>query len=183
MTALQAYIGIVIAFVCAAFALAVAPSKRVLIFAGISAAGWCLFAAGSGVHMALALAVSFAIAQILGLAGIFVAGNSSLQNPVTKTGYLLCAFSVAGIPPCFGFWPRLLIIMETVQAGAVWQAAALILATLFILFSLFRGSEKVISGDEKIPLSSYISLSLGAACLVLGFGFKPAIAVIQSILL
>jgi len=54
----------------------------------------------------------------------------SQRQPGFAFGMFIFMFSLAGIPPMFGFWPKLLVFTAAVQAGYVALAVAAILGTV-----------------------------------------------------
>jgi NADH-quinone oxidoreductase subunit N len=51
-------------------------------------------------------------------------------RPAFAAAFAIFMFSLAGIPPLFGFWPKLLVFTAAVQAGYVPLAVAAILGTV-----------------------------------------------------
>jgi NADH-quinone oxidoreductase subunit N len=51
-------------------------------------------------------------------------------RPAFAAAFAIFMFSLAGIPPLFGFWPKLLVFTAAVQAGYVALAVAAILGTV-----------------------------------------------------
>jgi NADH-quinone oxidoreductase subunit N len=54
----------------------------------------------------------------------------SQTRPGFAAAFAIFMFSLAGIPPLFGFWPKLLVFTAAVQAGYVALAVAAILGTV-----------------------------------------------------
>src|SRR6201999_890426 len=54
----------------------------------------------------------------------------SQTRPALAAAFAVFMFSLAGIPPLFGFWPKLLVFTAAVQAGYSWLAVAAILGTV-----------------------------------------------------
>ncbi len=71
--------------------------------------------------------------------------------PVTAVAFLICAFSVIGIPPFGGFFSKFLVIMGTVQAGQIWVAGAALFTAVLTLFYLLRVFSMVFLGEPKHP--------------------------------
>jgi NADH-quinone oxidoreductase subunit N len=66
--------------------------------------------------------------------------------------FAIFMFSLAGIPPLFGFWPKLLVFTAAVQAGYVALAVAAILGTVIGAYYYLR-IVKVMYMDE--PATTY----------------------------
>jgi proton-translocating NADH-quinone oxidoreductase chain N len=71
--------------------------------------------------------------------------------PITAAAFLLCAFSVIGIPPFGGFFSKFLVIMGTVRAGMVVLAAIALFTAVLTMFYLLRAFSQVFLGEAKTP--------------------------------
>ncbi|WP_265563149.1 NADH-quinone oxidoreductase subunit NuoN [Sphingomicrobium arenosum] len=54
----------------------------------------------------------------------------SQSRPGMAAALAIFMFSLAGIPPLFGFWPKLLVFNAAVDAGLIWVAVAGIIGTV-----------------------------------------------------
>jgi NADH-quinone oxidoreductase subunit N len=68
-------------------------------------------------------------------------------RPAFAAAFAIFMFSLAGIPPLFGFWPKLLVFTAAVQAGYVLLAVAAILGTVIGAYYYLR-IVKVMYMDE-----------------------------------
>jgi NADH-quinone oxidoreductase subunit N len=73
-------------------------------------------------------------------------------RPAFAAAFAIFMFSLAGIPPLFGFWPKLLVFTAAVQAGYVTLAVAAILGTVIGAYYYLR-IVKVMYMDE--PAAAY----------------------------
>jgi formate hydrogenlyase subunit 3/multisubunit Na+/H+ antiporter MnhD subunit len=71
--------------------------------------------------------------------------------PLTAVAFLLCAFSVIGIPPFGGFFSKFLVIMGTVKAGQVGLAAIALFTAVLTMFYLLKAFSLVFLGEAKHP--------------------------------
>jgi formate hydrogenlyase subunit 3/multisubunit Na+/H+ antiporter MnhD subunit len=71
--------------------------------------------------------------------------------PVTAVAFLLCAFSVIGIPPFGGFFSKFLVIMGTLQAGQIWLAGTALFTAVLTMFYLLKVFSLVFLGEPKNP--------------------------------
>jgi NADH-quinone oxidoreductase subunit N len=76
----------------------------------------------------------------------------SQTRPGLAAAFAVFMFSLAGIPPLFGFWPKLLVFTAAVQAGYVALAVAAILGTVIGAYYYLR-IVKVMYMDE--PAAPY----------------------------
>ncbi|HVU29647.1 MAG TPA: NADH-quinone oxidoreductase subunit N, partial [Sphingomicrobium sp.] len=71
-------------------------------------------------------------------------------RPGLAAAFAVFMFSLAGIPPLFGFWPKLLVFTAAVQEGYVALAVAAILGTVIGAYYYLR-IVKVMYMDEPAP--------------------------------
>jgi formate hydrogenlyase subunit 3/multisubunit Na+/H+ antiporter MnhD subunit len=69
--------------------------------------------------------------------------------PWTAVAFIVCAFSVIGIPPFGGFFSKFMVIAGTVQADRIWVAAAALFAAVLTMFYLFKAFSLVFLGEAK----------------------------------
>ncbi len=69
--------------------------------------------------------------------------------PLTAVTFLLCAFSVIGIPPLGGFLSKFMVIMGTVEANQIWVAGVALFIAVLTMFYLFRLFSAVFLGEAK----------------------------------
>jgi NADH-quinone oxidoreductase subunit N len=70
-------------------------------------------------------------------------------RPAMAAAFAIFMFSLAGIPPLFGFWPKLLVFTAAVQAGYVALAVAAILGTVIGAYYYLK-IVKVMYMDEPV---------------------------------
>jgi NADH-quinone oxidoreductase subunit N len=61
---------------------------------------------------------------------IYALSGLSQTRPAYAAAFAVFMFSLAGIPPLFGFWPKLLVFKAAVDVGFVALAVAAILGTV-----------------------------------------------------
>ncbi|MGE5563813.1 MAG: NADH-quinone oxidoreductase subunit NuoN [Bacillota bacterium] len=84
------------------------------------------------------------VEEIASLSGL------SQTRPGLAAAFAVFMFSLAGIPPLFGFWPKLLVFTAAVEAGYVALAVAAILGTVIGAYYYLR-IVKVMYLDEPAP--------------------------------
>lgn len=184
-------ISVITIIVAAGSALVSTNMKRILAYSTISQLGYIMLALSLNTDIALKAAFVYILAHSLAKAGLFLCAGiiehetgtkdiallGGLVKTMPRTGlaYMLCALSIMGIPPFLGFWPKLMIIILTVQAGYTLAGILAVAGALFTLFYLFRlfsevflGKTQTPGGEENSPVMVYSVLFLGAASLVLG---------------
>jgi len=136
--------------------------KRILAYSTISQIGYIFL----GLSVANPTAVSGGLLYILmhglGKAGLFLCAGIVIHStnkrdiremggliktmPITAISFLVCAFSVIGLPPLGGFFSKLLVIMGTIQANQIWIAALALFTAILTMYYLMRVFALVFSG-------------------------------------
>jgi len=144
--------------------------KRLLAYSSINNVGFALFglAAGSAegvaatltymaVYVAMTLGSFLCVLQMRDADGAPVEAIASLSGlsrtrPGLAAAFAIFMFSLAGIPPLFGFWPKFLVFDALVVAG-YWPLAMIGIATSVIGAFYYLKIVKTIYFDE--PASDY----------------------------
>ncbi|MFA5410975.1 MAG: NADH-quinone oxidoreductase subunit L [Candidatus Omnitrophota bacterium] len=189
--------------VAAGSALVEENMKRILAYSTISQLGYILLAFSLG-GIAFKVALVYILAHSLAKAGLFLCagiiehktgtkdinelGGLLRSMPYTATAYLLCAFSIIGIPPFLGFWPKFMTVLLTIQSGHILAGVLAVTGALFTLFYLMRLFNKVFLGetrikaeDDKKSAMTWVVLILGAFSLILGLFFRLPFNFVSSI--
>jgi formate hydrogenlyase subunit 3/multisubunit Na+/H+ antiporter MnhD subunit len=98
--------------------------------------------------------------------------------PVTAVGFLLCIFSIIGIPPLGGFFSKLFVIQGIVQSGNVAIASLAIFTAVLTALYLLRLFTLVFLGEprdsgihahaEGTPIMVYVVATLAVLSIVAG---------------
>ncbi|MGE0179848.1 MAG: NADH-quinone oxidoreductase subunit NuoN [Sphingomonas sp.] len=99
------------------------------------------------------------VEAIAGLAGL------SRSRPWLALAMAMFMFSLAGIPPLFGFWPKFLVFQAAVGAGLTWLAAVAI-ATSVIGAFYYIMIVKLIYFDEPAPALAEAREPVGAGLIL-----------------
>jgi len=165
--------------------------KRILAYSTISQLGYIMLALALNTYLSLKIALIYILAHSLAKAGLFLCagiiehktGTKDIRQlggllkamPYTATAYLLCAFSIIGLPPFLGFWPKFMLILSYARAGYILAAIVAVLGAVFTMFYLFRLYNYVFLGEPKIAVQEtnksfmvFAVLILGILSLVLG---------------
>jgi NADH-quinone oxidoreductase subunit N len=99
------------------------------------------------------------VETIASLAGL------SRTRPMLALAMAMFMFSLAGIPPLFGFWPKFLVFQAAVEANLTWLAAVAI-ATSVIGAYYYIMIVKLIYFDEPAPAFAETKEPVGAALIL-----------------
>lgn len=149
-----------------------------------------------GGPLALEGAVFYALHSIIlmsalyfavGLAGKLAGGFSLTaiaglyrSNPAFAGLNLALFFAAAGLPPFSGFWPKAILVKASLQSGAWWLAAGILIAGFFSLVALgrifilayWRPDPAAKSASVSLPVSEWLPL-IALTALVVWFGVFP----------
>ncbi len=188
------------------FAIAQTNLKRMLAYSTISHIGFLLlgFVNGSadGYAAAMFYAISYALMATVAFGMILLLARAGFEaeeiddfkglnkrNPWYAAVMGLAMFSLAGVPPLFGFFAKLMVLKAAIDAGQLWLAIVAIVFAIIGLYYYLR-VVKVMYFDEPADAAPLalprdvafrVGLSLnGFALLVLGVAWAPLLAWCQN---
>ncbi len=183
-------------------AIAQSNLKRMLAYSTISHVGFILLGLSNGTPTgyaaAMFYAISYAIMTTAVFGGILLLARAGFEaeeiddfkglnqrNPWYAFIMLLIMASLAGIPPLFGFFAKLMVLKAAIDGGMLWLAIVAIVFAIIGAFYYLRvikvmyfdqpadGATLALPND--LPLRWLLSIN-GAALLVLGVLWGPLIA-------
>jgi NADH:ubiquinone oxidoreductase subunit 5 (subunit L)/multisubunit Na+/H+ antiporter MnhA subunit len=166
--------------------------KRILAYSTISQIGYIFLGLSISSPVAIAGALLYILMHGLGKAGLFLCagivehsthkrdirelGGLIKTMPLTAVAFLICAFSVIGIPPLGGFFPKFMVIFGTVEAGQIGLAAAALFIAVLTAFYLFRMFHAVFLGESKTDVRE------GSPSMLLAVAVLAALSIAAGIL-
>lgn len=140
--------------------------------------GFMILGLGLYTEAAIAGAVFYLIHDIVVKTNLFmvsgliyrIKGTFSMRNlgglyahyPMFSLLMIIPLFSLIGIPPLSGFWPKLALITESFKIGNYWLIGAVLFATFITLFVIARMWSEVFWKDgpvlNKVPNFRYFQL-------------------------
>lgn len=182
------------------FAIVQTNLKRMLAYSTISHVGFLLLgfvgATPSGYAAAMFYAVSYALMATVAFGVILLLARAGFEaeqiddfkglnqrNPWYAAVMAIAMFSLAGVPPLFGFFAKLMVLKAAIDAGQMWLV---IVAVVFAIVGLYYYLRvvKVMYFDEPVGERGAIELTAdrsmrwalsanGLALLALGAGWGP----------
>ena len=141
--------------------------KRILAYSTVSQIGYIFLGFSMANPAGISGSLLFILMHGLAKAGLFLCagivihathekdirqtGGLIKTMPVTAVAFLVCAFSVIGLPPFGGFFSKFLVIMGTVQAGEIWLAGAALFIAVLTMYYLMKVFSLVFLGEAKHP--------------------------------
>ncbi len=191
-------IAVISAIITAGVAFRENDLKRVLAYSTISQLAFIIAGLSCGAKTGIIGGVLYIAAHAIAKGGLFLCagivehsthtkdlrkmGGLAKTMPLTAVSFILCAFSIMGIPPFFGFFTKFLVIDGVVQSGQLLLAILFILCAVLTVMYLMRLFVKVFLGEQtfrevkegsKIMLASVVALA--AFSLLFGFiSFLPS---------
>ncbi len=173
--------------------------KRMLAYSAVSHVGFLFLGLANGSADGYAAATLYAICYTLMVAGSFAAiillsrqgfeaENISDYRGLFRTHpwfalmILILMFSLAGIPPLFGFWAKLAVIRAAIDAGMLWLAIVAVVCAVIGAFYYLRvvkvmffdqPSEDVRIVPQTDPQLRWLFSVNALAMVVLGIFWNP----------
>lgn len=157
------WIAAVSALVSAGAALVENDIKRIIAYSTISQLAFILLGLSTGTMIGVAGGLLYILMHSLAKGGLFLCagivehsthtkdirqmGGLAKCLPVTAVAFLLCAFSVMGIPPFGGFFAKFMVIDSALVGGSAWLAGTYIFGAVLTVIYLLRLFVKVFLGE------------------------------------
>ncbi|MGH6728916.1 MAG: proton-conducting transporter membrane subunit, partial [Sphingomicrobium sp.] len=97
----------------------------------------------------------------------------SQTRPALAAAIAIFMFSLAGVPPLFGFWPKLLVFTAAVQSGYVALAVAGIVGTVVGAYYYIKIVKVMYFDDPATPYGRVRQPLQGALILVAALLVSP----------
>lgn len=140
--------------------------KRIIAYSTVSQLGFIFLGLSTGSSMGIAGGLLYILMHSIAKGGLFLCAGIVEQNthtkditkmggliktmPITGVAFILCAFSVMGLPPFGGFFSKFMVINGAVNAGQVWVAVAFIVGAILTIIYLLRVFSMVFLGTPKM---------------------------------
>ncbi|OWR00911.1 NADH-quinone oxidoreductase subunit NuoN [Sphingopyxis witflariensis] len=181
--------------------------KRLLAYSSINNVGFMLVGLAAGTQQGVEAVLTYLLVYVVTTLGAFLVvlqlrdaeGNQiesipalaglSQRRPGIAAAMTVFLFSLAGIPPLFGFWPKYLVFEAAVNANLVPLAVAGIVASVigaFYYISIIKTMYFDDKSDTEIPAGGGVIAEdavITASALwlsVIGYLFIPVLAVISA---
>lgn len=167
--------------------------KRVLAYSTVSQIGYIFLGFSMANQAGISGSLLFILMHGLAKAGLFLCagivihathksdiremGGLIKTMPVTAVSFLVCTFSVIGIPPFGGFFSKFLVIMGTLDAGQTWLAATALFTAVLTMFYLFKVFSQVFLGDLKEPAPERTRSMVGVVAVLAFLSFAAGLLV------
>jgi NADH:ubiquinone oxidoreductase subunit 5 (subunit L)/multisubunit Na+/H+ antiporter MnhA subunit len=154
------------ALVAAGAAMLETDLKRIIAYSTVSQIGFIFLGFSIGNEIGAAGALLYILMHGLAKGGLFLCAGIVEQNtrtkditklggliktmPITAVSFLLCSFSVMGIPPFGGFFGKYMVMTSAIQSGQLWISLIFLAGAIMTIIYLFRVFNLVFMGQEKL---------------------------------
>jgi NADH:ubiquinone oxidoreductase subunit 5 (subunit L)/multisubunit Na+/H+ antiporter MnhA subunit len=141
--------------------------KRIIAYSTISQLGFIFLGLSVGGQLAEAGGILYILMHGISKAGLFLCagvvehalhtkdvrkmGGLAKSMPITAGAFLLCAFSVMGVPPFGGFFSKYMVIGGAVASGHPWIAFTFVVGAVMTVVYLLRAFVVVFLGQSRSP--------------------------------
>ncbi len=148
------YVGVLTMIAGALGAVAQTELRRLFSFLLVASIGFLLVGLSLGTEAALSATIFYMVHSILVMCGLFLLagllfsyrGSLDLRTlsgvnkdiPLLSGLFLLLVFMASGFPPFSGFWPKLMLISETMQQEAYLGTGTIIFSSFLSIIALGR---------------------------------------------
>ncbi|OIN96880.1 hypothetical protein AUJ66_05080 [Candidatus Desantisbacteria bacterium CG1_02_38_46] len=151
--------------------------KRIIAYSTVSQLGYIFLGLGLMTNLGIISGLLYFMAHAIAKAGLFLCagiverstgerdirklGGLIKSMPVTGVSFLFCTLSIMGIPPFFGFYPKLGTIMGLVEKGHFYIAILSIIIAIMTILYLMRIFNAVFLGTNEVSRASSPTTSSG----------------------
>ena len=82
--------------------------------------------------------------------------------PLTAFSFLICAFSVMGVPPLGGFFSKYLVFMGSIQSKEWWIISFFLFGAFLTIIYLFRVFALVFLGEARVQAKEGSRIMVGS---------------------
>ncbi len=142
--------------------------KKILAYSTISQLGYIFLGFAVNVRFSILGAIFYIISHAVAKAGLFLSagivehstkernifrlGGLSRTMPFTSISFLLCGFTVIGLPPFSGFWGKLFIIKGMLEKGYIIYSVLAVFGAVLTLMYIMRIYNYIFLGEKKFEI-------------------------------
>lgn len=140
--------------------------KRIIAYSTVSQIAYIFLGLSTGSMTGIAGGLLYILMHSVAKGGLFLCAGIVEHNthtkditkmggliktmPITGVAFILCAFSIMGIPPFGGFFSKFMVVNGAVDAGQTWIAVVFIIGAVLTLAYLLRLFSMVFLGEPKM---------------------------------
>ena len=165
--------------------------KRLLAYSSINNVGFALLGLAAGTQMGVSSVLFYMVVYVVMTLGAFLCvlwmrapdgqpiediyslAGLSQTRPAFAAAFAIFMFSLAGVPPLFGFWPKLLVFNAAVDAGLIALAVAGIVGAVIGAYYYLKIVKIMYFDDAAEPYSRVRQPVQGALIAVGAIAVSP----------
>ncbi|OGV67162.1 MAG: hypothetical protein A2283_06035 [Lentisphaerae bacterium RIFOXYA12_FULL_48_11] len=167
------------ALVSAGAAMIETDLKRIIAYSTISQIGFIFLGLAIGNDVGIAGGLLYILMHSIAKGGLFLCAGIVEQNaktkditkmgglitvmPITAISFILCAFSVMGIPPFGGFFSKYMVMAGALNAGQILITMTFLVGAFMTIIYLFRVFVMIFLGESK---GSIVNVKEGSQVMV-----------------
>lgn len=180
--------------------------KRIIAYSTVSQIAFIFLGLSAGGTLAAAGGLLFILMHGISKAGLFLCagivehtchtkdirklGGLMKTMPWTAAAFLLCSFSVMGIPPFGGFFSKYMVVNGALEAGQPWVALTFLIGAamtivyllrVFVYVFLKKPGEAVLNAREGSPVMVGSVTALGVLSVLSGLLMSAPLRFVQTI--
>ena len=188
------YIAAISALVSAGAALVETDIKRIIAYSTVSQIAFIFLGLTSSSGIGVAGAMLYILMHGLAKGGLFLCAGIVEQNtktkdirkmggliyamPVTAISFIICAFSVMGVPPFGGFFCKYMVFAGSVNSGHIFISFIFLIGAFLTIMYLLRLFNAVFLGEVKI-----VSVKEGSRIMIASVATLAIITIFSGILI
>jgi NADH:ubiquinone oxidoreductase subunit 5 (subunit L)/multisubunit Na+/H+ antiporter MnhA subunit len=153
------------ALVSAGAALLETDLKRIIAYSTVSQIGFIFLGLAVGNQMGVAGAMLYIMMHGIAKGGLFLCAGIIEQGtktkditqmggllktmPITAISFLLCSFSIMGVPPFGGFFCKLMVMTGAVDSSHLWVALTFLVGAFMTIIYLLRAFNMIFMGEAR----------------------------------
>jgi formate hydrogenlyase subunit 3/multisubunit Na+/H+ antiporter MnhD subunit len=170
--------------------------KRIIAYSTVSQIGFIFLGLSIGNSIGVAGGLLFILMHGLAKAGLFLCAGIIEQNagtrnitklgglissmPVTAIAFILCAFSVMGVPPLGGFFSKYMVLSGAIHSGQTAIAVIFLAGAVLTIIYLFRVFSMIFLGEPSASLAT--NIREGSRIMVVSVGILAVLSIAAGIL-
>lgn len=169
--------------------------KRIIAYSTVSQIGFIFLGLSIGNVIGVAGGLLFILMHGIAKAGLFLCAGIIEQNaktrditklgglisgmPVTGVAFILCAFSVMGIPPMGGFFSKYMVLSGAIHSGQTAIAVTFLAGAVLTIIYLFRVFSMIFLGEPSASLAP--NVREGSRVMVVSVGILAVLSIAAGV--
>ncbi|MFA5145889.1 MAG: NADH-quinone oxidoreductase subunit L [Candidatus Omnitrophota bacterium] len=181
------------ALVSAGAALVETDMKRIIAYSTVSQLAFIFFGFAVGNDVGIAGALLYILMHGLAKGGLFLCAGIVEQNthtkditkmgglmqtmPITAVSFIICAFSVMGLPPFGGFFSKYLVFSGAINSGQLAVTSVFLVGAFLTIMYLLRIFNLIFLGEQKVRATEASATMLISVALLAALSLAAGVCI------